>query len=116
MCLALSDINGFTIFFPATYKVLFQASNLITPPSMHSPSISPGCPRYRLIHILYCSFPPLPSFSTSISCSPVVCILAAASPISHCLWDSLITSSHPAQAFQMMDYCSDMYSSWSEDL
>ena len=100
-------------FFSGYIHSLPQASDPKAPPSIHSLSKSSGHLRYCLLQVLYCLLLPSLSFSTSISGSLVVCILMAASPISHCLWVNLIPSSDLAQAFQTMDSCKEMSLSWS---
>ena len=68
---------------------LNQASDPMTPLSIHSSSNSPHCPKYHRVQVLNHSHSPLVSLSMSIGWALVVSILVAASPISHCLWTSL---------------------------
>src|SRR5882724_1923173 len=61
----LSDINRLTRFFflQATYISLTQASNPMTPPSIHPSSNPPDHPKYCMVQVLNCS--PSPSVSLS---------------------------------------------------
>src|SRR5882724_6470749 len=73
-------------YLPAIYTSLLQASNPMAPLSIHSLLKSSSHPKECPLQVSNHSCLPLLSLSTSIGCSPVVCILVAASAISCCLW------------------------------